>query len=142
MQTRGWNEGKGITIRLQDALYVPGMHTNIVSTKIMKKAGFLWDTRDDTVYRRTSGEVIAQLWEVEDQYAISSITAPTVMAVNRPLDNPQKGDAELWHRRLGHPGPDAMEKLTKEAFGVAMRGPSTFECDICAVSKIRRMVDP
>lgn len=47
-------------------------------------------------------------------------------------------DALLWHRRLGHPGPGALEHLTNASQGVRIRGPTTAECSDCAQGKMAR----
>lgn len=48
--------------------------------------------------------------------------------------------AELWHRRMGHPGPDIIENLTQAVHGAKIRGPSTAECEICAVTKAHQII--
>jgi Pol polyprotein len=39
-----------------------------------------------------------------------------------------KGDAKLWHLRLGHPGPMSLHQLGVNALGVKLNGPKTTEC--------------
>jgi hypothetical protein len=48
--------------------------------------------------------------------------------------------ARLWHLRLGHPGPEALNRLINSSTGARIKGPVTVECDDCAVSKITRQV--
>jgi hypothetical protein len=46
----------------------------------------------------------------------------------------------LWHRRLGHLGPGAIEHIVNCSQGVRLRGPTTVECDTYGVSKIKRQI--
>ena len=48
-------------------------------------------------------------------------------------------ETAVWHRRLGHPGPEKMELILKQSEGINIKGPSTVECDICAQSKAKRI---
>ncbi|KID82365.1 polyprotein [Metarhizium guizhouense ARSEF 977] len=49
-------------------------------------------------------------------------------------------DGTLWHRRLGHPSPKAIEHLGKRCLGAWLRGPKTVECDHCGQGKMRRQI--
>ena len=50
--------------------------------------------------------------------------------------------AELWHRRLGHPGQRVLEHVEEVSRGVRIigKGPKTVECNICATSKARAII--
>lgn len=54
----------------------------------------------------------------------------------------QKTTALIWHKRLGHPGPAAIENLVHHSEGVQIKGVTTVECDACgkskSISQIRR----
>ena len=39
----------------------------------------------------------------------------------------QEGAGRLWHKRLGHAGPDAIEHLPQEVGGAKLRGPATID---------------
>src|SRR5947207_10131540 len=49
-----------------------------------------------------------------------------------------KGSVELWHYRMGHPGPEALKHLGLNSLGVKLKGPSTAECPHYVQVKIRR----
>jgi transposase InsO family protein len=51
-----------------------------------------------------------------------------------------KGDAMLWHLRLGHPGPLSLHHLGTRTIGVNLRGPKTTQCESCSLAKIKRQV--
>jgi hypothetical protein len=48
--------------------------------------------------------------------------------------------ADLWHRRMGHPGLDVIENLTQAVQGAKIRGLATAECEICAVTKAYQII--
>ena len=48
--------------------------------------------------------------------------------------------ANLWHLRLGYPGPQALEHLVHSTQGVRIKGPTTVQCDACGVLKAKRQI--
>ncbi|XP_044717384.1 integrase core domain-containing protein [Hirsutella rhossiliensis] len=48
-------------------------------------------------------------------------------------------DSDLWHARLGHPGPQALEMLGQRK-GIRIKGPRTVECEPCAQGRAYRQV--
>jgi hypothetical protein len=48
--------------------------------------------------------------------------------------------ADLWHKRLGHLGQAALSHVGRQALGVKLRGPSTAQCQECAMAKITRQI--
>jgi hypothetical protein len=46
----------------------------------------------------------------------------------------------LWHKRLRHPGPAAIEHLIQQAEGVRVKGVTTVQCDACGRAKSRRQI--
>lgn len=48
--------------------------------------------------------------------------------------------AEVWHKRLGHPGPSALEHLVQRAEGVRIKGVPTVKCDACGRAKSKRRI--
>ncbi|KAK1912632.1 hypothetical protein P3342_004568 [Pyrenophora teres f. teres] len=46
----------------------------------------------------------------------------------------------LWHKRLGHPGPAAIEHLVQQSEGVRVQGVTTVQCNSCGRAKLRRQV--
>ncbi|RYO83029.1 hypothetical protein DL764_009516 [Monosporascus ibericus] len=53
---------------------------------------------------------------------------------------PLKGDATLWHRRLAHLGPRALEKVVQAVTGAKIQLPSKIDCQDCAIGKARKKV--
>ncbi|KAH5706327.1 RNA-directed DNA polymerase [Parastagonospora nodorum] len=69
-------------------------------------------------------------------------TPPSAFHVrmNRAKRSPQRATAILWHKRLGHPGPSAIEHLVQQSEGVRIKGITTVECDACGRSKSKRQI--
>ena len=49
-------------------------------------------------------------------------------------------EVEVWHRRLGHAGPEILKQCAKRQLGTIIKGPRTHECEVCAVSKAYRHI--
>jgi hypothetical protein len=67
-------------------------------------------------------------------------TYHTHKITTRTKRGPQKASAMLWHKRLGHPGPAAIEHLVHQAKGVRVKGITTVECNSCGRAKSRRQI--
>ena len=46
----------------------------------------------------------------------------------------------IWHKRIGHPGPQALEHLVHYSEGVKIVGLPTIDCDACGRSKSKRLI--
>ena len=59
-----------------------------------------------------------------------------------PMRNraPREESMHLWHLRMGHPNPEALQRLTESAVGIRFKGPTTVECDGCGQAKVTRKV--
>ena len=49
-------------------------------------------------------------------------------------------EASIWHRRLGHLGPQTLKECARRNLGAIIKGPKTHECEVCAVSKAYRYI--
>lgn len=93
--------------------------------------------------RKRDNSVIAILDEVCNQWVIerqddqAAYQTRFSSKTRRPT---QKATALLWHKRLGHPGPAAIEHLVHHSEGVRIKGVTTVECDACGKSKSRRQI--
>ena len=91
--------------------------------------------------------VIAELQELYGQWVIEYRPDPTVPVAlathkfNSRTSRPsQKADALRWHKRMGHPGPSALEHLVQQSEGVRIKGITTVKCDACGKAKSKRQV--
>ncbi|RYP07632.1 hypothetical protein DL766_010211 [Monosporascus sp. MC13-8B] len=53
---------------------------------------------------------------------------------------PLEGDATLWHQRLAHLGPRALEKVVQAVTGAKIHLPSAIQCQDCQVAKARKKI--
>ncbi|KAL3702648.1 hypothetical protein TMatcc_011227 [Talaromyces marneffei ATCC 18224] len=98
---------------------------------------------------------LAYLKEKEGQFVLEYIEhdhplVKTGFAIRRHRFNSwtsrkeRKADANRWHARLGHPGPEVLKHLAGAAKGVRLtrisKGPTTVECESCGTSKAQRII--
>ena len=124
----------------------PDLLCNLVSFRLLRQIGIWWETKEDpTTLRRQDGTIIGNLNETHGQWVIEYNTSPettyhTHTNNSRTKRSPQKATALLWHKRLGHPGPAAIEHLVQQAEGVRVKGVTTVQCDSCGRAKLRRQI--
>jgi len=121
---------------------------NLVSFRKLQRKGLWWDTRPEhNCLRRSDNSVLAYLKDRYDQFVLEDIpedVSRRAFFIRRNKYNtstqrkPCRALAEIWHLRLGHPGPQAIEHLVNCSKGVRIKGPTTVQCDQCGQAKIRR----
>ena len=146
------------------------MACTLVSLRLLRRQGYYWDNRAPaTCLRRIDNDaficsiseklgqfVIEDLSDsTTDRAALTTVRTPNSInptsdraaltarrhAINSTTERaPNRATAELWHLRLGHPGPGTLEHLVNVSRGVKIKGIPTHECKSCAVSKITRKI--
>jgi hypothetical protein len=136
-------------LRLQDVALCSGIVCNLVSLRQLQKRGTWWDTRPEfNCLRRADNSILCTLTDRYDQFVLEYIPftdRKRAAFISHKFNSwtkrkPAIGDAIRWHRRLGHPGPGALEHFVNCSKGVRIRGPTTVECEACAVAKIKRQI--
>ena len=137
-------------LRLRNVAYCPGFACNLVSLRQLRKQGLWWDNSPgNNCVRKGNGSILCHLSDRYSQYVLEDLPATVSSAaffVRRNRFNtytqprPSKAVANLWHLRLGHPGPQALEHLVHSTQGVRIKGPTTVQCDACGVSKAKRQI--
>ena len=116
---------------------------------MLRKQGIWWDTQSDpTAIKRSDGSTICELAELYGQWVleyhsigpVDRVALHTHNHTSRTRRRPQQAPALIWHKRLGHPGPAAIEHLVQQAEGVRIKGVTTVQCDACGRAKIRRQI--
>lgn len=133
---------------LDDVAYCPRLLTTLVSLRQLRSRGYYWDNKNNpTTLRRRDKTLISTLQDKCGKYILEYRPNELPLAslaifrkkyttwTKRP---PLTGEAIRWHHRMGHPGPDALEHLVNASQGVKIRGPTTVECEACALAKIKR----
>lgn len=134
-------------ITLFDVAYCPDFPCNLVSLRRLQRQGYWWDTRPEFNCLRTSDHLIkCFLSDQYDQFVLEYVPCDAAFPVRPNRFNSStrpkatKQDARRWHLRLGHPGPQALERLVNKVTGARIKGITTVECDDCGTSKMTRQV--
>src|SRR6266487_639171 len=134
-------------LRLKNVAFCTDFATNLVSFSLLKEKNIYWDTINNTLFRKSDRSIVGTLKETARQQVLEEIGLPSVLATSRIRRKtsraprlPSTGDSALWHARMGHPGPMSLHKLGSTCLGVALRGPSTTECKVCSLAKIKRQI--
>ena len=137
-------------IRLSQAAYIPGFHTNLVCLQKLNEKGVYWNNEKNTLYYGDNvtyaycsyhgGHSTIEYNEPKEssQPVASFATQPPVKHSSKPLQNEAEG--RIWHQRLGHAGKNAIKHLLKSVTGAILKGPTTVECESCGVSKAHKVI--
>ena len=129
------DKSKGI-LRLKNVAFCTDFNTNLVSFRLLRKRGFYWDNKgDNNLLVRKDNTILCQMEERHGQQTIEYVRPGSLSAFNtsrllprqrkrrassRDARPDSKGDAHLWHLRLGHPGPLSLHHLGLNALGVKL----------------------
>ena len=128
-------QGKRRVFRLFNVACCERLVCNLVSLRQLRRRGFYWDTQPDpTILRRSDGSELCAVPEKLGQFVLEYV--PNTMdkaafATRRNEFNswtgprPRLVSARVWHLRLGHPGPEALNHLQNAAKGVRIKGVRT-----------------
>ncbi|KAJ3454028.1 hypothetical protein MRS44_018660 [Fusarium solani] len=135
-------DGSPRRLKLYDVALCTSLTTNLVSFSKLRKRGLWWDTRPgNNCLRRADGSHLGEVEETHGQqvleYREASQSKPCTQAAlitdrvpatrrrNRYTSwtrrRALKGDSLTWHRRLGHPGPEALRYLGSASRGVRLK---------------------
>jgi hypothetical protein len=103
---------------------------NVVQYIPLKRSFFLSDQRSDIL--------VCSAFQTGDLHPRRS-KLPSRMAYRSKRRN-REDSVELWHRRAGHLGPEALLRAVECARGVRIKGPATFECQACALGKVKKQI--
>jgi hypothetical protein len=133
-------------IVLHDVAICPDILCNLVSFRQLRQQGIWWDTQSDpTILWGPGQQVLGDLTEIQGQWVIEHNSVPLASLYthkhnSRTTRAIQKAPALLWHKRLGHPGPAAIEHLVQQTQGVKVKGLTTVQCNACGRSKAKRQI--
>ncbi|KJZ68647.1 hypothetical protein HIM_10513 [Hirsutella minnesotensis 3608] len=138
-------------LRLTDVAFCENFAANLVSYKELRKQGMWWD--DDpsspSCLRAADRSIVGLVDQHHGQFLLEYIpqdlTRRAFFARRNTFTShtqrkPQRATAELWHRRLGHPGPRALEHLVNCSRGARIRGITTAECNDCGTAKAKEKI--
>jgi hypothetical protein len=141
-------------LRLQDVAYCENFACNLVSLRVLQSQGYWWNTRQGHLYN-ANGEVAAVVEDLHNQYVLEylPLNTPNAALIARRNEfnsytkrRPLLSEPMKWHLRLGHPGPEALERLVNYSHGARIKGRTsikgvpTYKCDGCGLAKARRQI--
>ena len=125
----------------EEAAFCPTFICNVMSLDKLKERGYWWDTRPEFECVRNRGnDVVANVPKICGQYVLeyipideddpdesAALQAHYYHPSRAPVRDrmPKEELMQLWHLRLGHPSPEALQRLTESAIGVKFKGPIT-----------------
>ena len=136
-------------LHLENVALCPRLLTILVSLRQLRRKGIFWDNEHNlTTLKRRDRLILCKLRDIHGQYVIDYQPHEVQSAFNTwrkkhttyTKRRPLTGEAILWHGRLGYPGPSALEHLVSSSQGVRIQGPTTVECEACALAKITRQI--
>ena len=140
-------KGKGC-IELNNVACIPRFHASLVSLEILMVQNIFWDGMRKEIVR--DGKSICKVernfsqWTLEYNILNSSVNEVLDSCFTTRSDKPRRekeGSEELWHQRLGHSGSEVIQNLSANTTGAKLaKGPSTIECEDCAVSKAHLII--
>jgi DNA polymerase III psi subunit len=127
-------------IELLKVAYISSFHTNIVSLRRLIAKNVHWDTRrDELTYQdqpfcqlqNRCNQWVMEYNEPQEKQGMRVFSARSV----QPRKD-SEATAAVWHRRLGHIGPETIDHLPSPVEGANLdKGPRTIDCEVCSVSK-------
>src|SRR5256714_8466395 len=143
-------DGTIARVRFAETAHVPGFHTSCISVKRLKQRGVYWNTYTNMLEHNR--QPIYRVQDLHHQFVLE-FKEVTVRNLYHPELNcflthrhsvlprtDSVATADIWHQRFGHCGPRVLEEIGNALTGVKLKGPSTCECEVCAVSKMHKIV--
>ena len=139
---------KAMVLTLTGVAFCPTFACNIISVRELNRRKIWWDNRLNRLVRN-DGSTLCLMSTQEGQFVVESmpltVSGAVFQARTKRINTwstrrASKGDATLWHHRLGHPGPRALEHLVNHSEGTKIKGITTAECDACALAKMKRQI--
>ena len=113
--------------------YAPAFHTNLACLKKFNDKNVWWDNKKNLLYKNDhkmfaycEHHCNQSTLEYNDPRPRTPSKAAFAIQSRNSLPD-QEVAGRLWHKRLGHAGPDAIEHLPQEVGGAKLRGPATID---------------
>ena len=139
-------QGQTKLLELPNTAYVPDSVVSLASVHQLKTFRVRWNQDNNLLTFR--GNNICQLeqhfgvYTLKFKLATEPSSLPTAFIASRSEPKTTKASIDILHRRLGHAGPRALERLSSD-HGVIFknnRGPATTECETCGISKMHKII--
>lgn len=128
------------TITLKNALYIPDLHTNLISVKKITENGFTVEFKEKACNILEDKKIIVTAESEGNLYKLK-----TEHKVLSSMKTHSDKCIHAWHKKLGHRDPEAIRKLIKEnmAYGIALEDCGIKEvCEDCIQGKMSKKPFP
>jgi GAG-pre-integrase domain len=123
---------------LANVAFVPSFHTNIISLDRFIQKNVYWDTRQQEL--RLGDEIFGKIEKRYGQWVLE-YNEPAAFIARTAQPRPDSiATADIWHRRLGHAGLEALEHLSTAVTGARLKGPMTIDYEACSLSKAHKQI--
>jgi hypothetical protein len=142
-------DGSPITVLVHNIYLIPGFMTNIISAHVLEEMYGLYYSAYTCTLHDAEGTQYLQLEKAYQQRIIaksvdSTLITPdptiTIAATSSyDVPKPLPATTEIWHARLGHPGPEILKHLAATTDAKILSGPQTSggACDTCIQAKMK-----
>lgn len=126
-----------------EVLLVRDLGANIFSVGALKEKGVLCDLMSTPPALRSGKHVFPVSTEIPRMYVVNIILDGAILDESAQVFS-TKLDAHLWHRRIGHCNPRALQQLAdKDHSGINFnRNIESGECVVCAAGNSRKTSHP
>ena len=129
-------------IDLLDTALIPDFLINVVSGDKLDQREVFFD--GESQHLKYHGNTFCQLQKIGGLWIMEHNPLNDHLAFAARSAQPRtasEASPQVWHERLGHPQPDAIEHLSTAVAGTKLsKGPSTIECEVCSLSKAHRRI--
>jgi hypothetical protein len=127
-------------IELLNVALIPGFMTNIVALPVLNRKGIHWNTRMPWQLEDSDKNHFCNLHQIDSHWVISYDDSCSSFATSRSEPKIQEVSKTDLHQILGHPGPEAVEKVPDAVEGIKVKArnekaPTTVDCEHCAMAK-------
>jgi hypothetical protein len=132
-------QGKRI-MRLEEVLFIPTFQSNLVSFGRLQERGVEWNSRTGELIHHGEHLCFVQRHgrHYLMEYDANTDTGFSVKHSMKPKES--TASADLWHRRLGHLGKEAIEHLEGSSRNAYVEGKVSDKCHECHLAKATQIV--
>ena len=136
---------KSRVLILEDCLYVPNVHRNLISATYLGKHGYCVILKDNVVIKKDkvficSGNILDGLYiltlDKHELYNSELDNDSHVKSIKRKF--PSTNDAYLWHLHLGRINPNKIQKLIKDELLEPLDFDEFPVCESCLQGKMTK----
>jgi hypothetical protein len=123
----------GISLKMKDVLYVPGLKKNLLSISALEKKGFRVAYIDGEVLMWAKGEILNEAVTIgNEENGLYKTKGHLEDSMTHAIEN----SCEIWHKRLAHINYKELPYICKAVTGLPeLKGDHKGVCNGCAQGK-------